>query len=124
MQVDLRAQVMPGQDVAVQHHHRVARAAAAQGLGRVADAARGVQRLFLLHVVDREPEVRAVPEHRCEHLRLVAGGQDHVGDATRRRPGQQVGQERHARGGQQGLGRGQGQRSQPGALPPDEDNRL
>ena len=124
VQVDLCGQVVPGQDVGVQHHHGVGRAAAAQGPGRVADAARGVQRLLLLHVVDRQPEVPAVPEHRGEHLRLVAGGQDHVGDATRRRPGQQVGQERHARGGQQGLGRGQGQRSQPGALAPDEDNRL
>src|SRR5438132_454416 len=61
VQVDLRGQVVPGQDVGVQHHDRVGRAVAAQGPGRVADAARGVQRLLLLHVVDRQPELPAVP---------------------------------------------------------------
>ncbi len=36
----------------------------------------------------------------------------------------QVRQERDARGGQQRLRRGQGERSQPGSLAPDENNRL
>ncbi len=124
VQVDLGAEIVPGQDVAVEHHHRVAGAAAAQRGGGVADPPAGVQRHVLLDVVDLQPERRAVTQAGGEHVGLVAGGEDDVGDTAGRRPGQQVGQERHTRGRQQGLGRGQGQRPQPGSLATDQDDGL
>src|SRR6202012_677365 len=106
--VQLGAEVVAGQDVAVEDDHRVVRAGVQQAR-RVADAAAGAQRNLFVHVVDGQAERGSVPEGVAEHLGPVGGGQHHVGDAGRGGPGELVAQERHARRGQQRLGGGQGE---------------
>jgi hypothetical protein len=112
-----------GQDIAVQHDHRAVRAAAQSGRG-VPDRPAGAERFRLVDVGDLQPERGTVPEALGKHAGPVGGGQHHVGDAGRGRLGELVGEERHARRGQQGLGRPDGERSQPGALAADEQDRL
>jgi len=121
VQVQLGPQIVAGQDIAVQHHDRVIRPAAQPG-SRVPDPAAGAQRLLLVHVVDLESEPGSVAEAFGEHRRPVSGREHYPGHPAGRGPGELVGEERHARGGQQRLGDRDGQRSQPGTPAADQDN--
>jgi hypothetical protein len=123
VQVDLGGQVMPGEDVAVEHDDRLVRAAAQQRR-RVPDPAAGAEWLGLVDVVDRQAELRAVAECLGEHLGSVGGRQHDVRDSVLGRHRQLVREERHPGRGQQRLGRGQGEGAQPGAFTPDEQDRL
>jgi hypothetical protein len=123
VQVDLRAEVVPGQHVAVEHHDGVV-GAAEQALRRVPDAAAGAQRLGLVRVDDLESVPRAVAEHLREHLGPVGGCQHDPAHARVGRPGQLVREEGDARGRQQRLGRTDRQRAQPGPLAADQQDRL
>jgi hypothetical protein len=123
VQLELSAEIMAGEDVAVQHHHRVLRAAV-QARGGVPDAAAGAERHVLLDALKLQPELRSVAELLGEHLGPVRGRQHHPADPGRSRPRQLVREERHSGGRQQRLGRRDGQRAQPGTLPADQQNRL
>src|SRR5690606_24082830 len=78
----------------------------------------------LVHVRQGQPERLAVPERRAEHLSTIGRGEDHPAYAERTRSGELVGEERHARGRQQGFGNTERQRTQPSALPADEQDGL
>ena len=123
VQLELRAEVVAGKHVAVQHDHRVVRAAA-QARGRVADAAAGAERYLLLDVLKLQPERGPVAEPLGEHRRAIRGGQHHPGDPGRSRTGQLMREERYPGRRQQRLWRGYGQRAQPGALPADQQDCL
>ncbi len=109
-----------GEDVAVEHQHRVVRAGR-QLLCRVADRAAGAQRFGLGDVDQVESELPlSVPEVLLEDLGEVGGGQDDAGDPGRGRTRDLVGQKGHARGAHHRLRGVRGQRTQPGALAADK----
>ena len=114
------AQVHPGEHVTVEHHHGVI----AQFGYDVGDTATGAQRGLFGDVVDLQAEFGAVAEFCFEGFGSVGGAQHHMFDPGRGDPGQQVGQERQTGGRQHRLGRGQGQRPQPGALPADQHDGV
>ena len=70
------------------------------------------------------PERGAVAEVRLEDLRQIGRRQHDVLDARRPRPRQLVRQERDARRRDHRLGRVHGQRTQPGALAADQEDRF
>ena len=115
-----RAKVQAREHVTVEHH-----GGPVAQLGRhVGDTATGTPGLLLHHVLDLEAQLGTVAEFLLEHLRLVRGAQHHVADARGGDPREQVGQERHTSGRQHRLGRREGQRAQPGALPTHQDDRV
>ncbi len=113
-------EVGAGQHVAVEDHRGVV----PQLVRDVGDPAAGAERLVLDDVLDLQAELRSVTELGLEHARLVGGAEYDVLDACRGDPGQQMGQERQTGGRQHRLGRREGQRPQPGALPADEDDGV
>ncbi len=113
-------QVGPAEDVAVEHHDR-----RGGELGQdVADAAAGAQGFGLHDVGDVQVQGRPVAEVLLEDLGLEGGPQHDAPDAGRPDPGEQVGQEGQARGGQHRLGRRDRQGPEPGALAADQHHRL
>ena len=80
--------------------------------------------LLLGHVLDLQAELGPVAELGLEYRGLIRRAQDHVLDARRGDPRQQMGEERQPGGRQHRLGRRQRQRPQPGALTADQDHRI
>jgi hypothetical protein len=118
--VEQQVEIDAGQHVAVEHQHCVT----AQPVGDIADATAGTQRLGLDHIFEFQPERGAVAEVFGEDLGPVAGSQHHMSDTRLADARQQVGEQRDTRGRQHGLGRGEGQRPQPGAFTANEDDRI
>ena len=112
-------QIGSGEHIAVEDHRGVV----AQPRRDVGDAAAGAQRVLLGHVFDLQAQLGPVAELLLERRGVVRRAKDDVLDTGRGDPGQQMGEERQPRGGQQRLGRRQGQRTQPGAFAADQDHR-
>lgn len=118
---DLCGDVVPGQDVAVQDENRAV-AVAGQGRRRVADRTGGAERLVLGHIDDLHAEPGAVAERLGEHLGAI-GGREHDPRHTRvARPRDLMFQQWDTRRRKQRFGSRDGQRAQPGALAPDQQD--
>lgn len=105
--VEHRTEIGATEHVAVEDHHVVG----AQPRQHVADTAAGTERLGLGDVLDLETEVGTVGEVLLEDLGLERGAEDDVFDACLTDPCEQMGEERHPRGGQHRLGCRQRQRA-------------
>ena len=114
------AQIHAGEHITVEHHHRVV----AQLRRDIGNAAAGAQRFHLGHILDLQTELGAVAELRLECLGPVGGPEDDVLDTSRGDARQQVGQERHTRGGEHRLGGRNRQRPQPSSLSADQNDGV
>ena len=108
-----------GEDVAVEDEDRPARE-----VGGVADAAPGAERLLLHDVAQGDPQVAGVTEGLAHVVHPVRARQDDVADPVLAEQRDLVGEEgaieeRHHR-----LGPGEGERPEPRALSPGQDDRL
>ncbi len=121
--VELRDEVVSGQHVPVEDHHRAVRVGG-EGTGDVADRARGSQRLLLGDVAEPEAEPRTVAEDGPEQLGAVGRGQHDVRHPRCGQLGDLVLEERHTADLQQVLGPVRGEREHPGAEPAGDDDRL
>src|SRR5882672_1873440 len=113
-----RGEIEIGQDVAVQDDHEPA-----YEVHRVADAARGAERVRLHRVAEPHPVGRAVSHDPPDLVHHVGAGQDHVGDAVLAQEGELVGDERDVEERNDRLGRRQRQGPKPGPLTAREDDR-
>ena len=122
VQRDERAEVVLGEDVAVQQQERPGHAAP----GREPCRPRRPERLGLDDVLEREPgRCRApVAEVRDERVRQVAAGEDRALDAGRGELVEQVGEQRAVDERQHRLRRAQRERPQAGAGTADEDDGV
>ena len=116
---DHRAEVERREDVAVAHDE-----ALVDPVGRVLDRTRGAERLVLDLVVQAHAAEAAVGKCALERVGAVAERQHDLVDAVRREPLQLAFEERLVRDRQQRLRCREGERAQPGALAPDEHDRL
>ena len=98
--------------------------ARAQPGGDVADGAARAERLLLGDVLQVEPERGAVAEVRLEDLGQIGRGQHDVLDARRPGPRQLVREERDAGRRNHRLRRVHRERTQPGALAADQEDRF
>src|SRR6185295_9904714 len=108
------------QHVAIEHDDRLI-----QRLAGVADRAGGAERRRLDHVADRQSAVAAVAENFLDPSRLVVEAEDDLVDF--RDVLQQIElivEERPIEDGHDGLGCVNGERTEPRALAPREQNRL
>jgi hypothetical protein len=121
--VNLSAEIMAGEHVAVQDDDWVIGAAPQAGRG-VPDSAAGAEWLILAGVDDVQAVVRAVTEDLGEHFGPERGRQHDPPYARRGCPGQLMGEERDASSGQQRLGYADRQRPEPCPLTADQQDRL
>jgi hypothetical protein len=116
-----RGQVEIREDVAVQHHEPLTEQAL---VGGEPDRARRAQRLVLLNVGDRGAARDLVAQRAAQVLRPEATGHHDLVDPVTTEPLDHVADEGTIDQRQRRLGLGQGQRTQPRALPPDQDESL